>query len=91
MGKGKGGEGRGEGGERDKGDGKGREGREGGKGREGADGTGGILAPPLLKTCRRHCVVDKKLRTVNGDDYFSALKLIACVKGVVDSMSCDAI
>ena len=26
-----------------------------------------------------------------GDDYFSALKLIACEKEVVDSISCDAV
>jgi hypothetical protein len=32
----------------------------------------------------------KKWRSVMGHDYFSAIKLIACVKDVVASISCDA-
>jgi hypothetical protein len=43
-----------------------------------------------LWTCRNAVLDGKKWRSVMGDDYFSAIQLIASVKDVVDSISCDA-
>jgi hypothetical protein len=40
---------------------------------------------------QRRITYDKKWRSVMGDDYFSAIKLIAYVKDAVDSISCDAV
>jgi hypothetical protein len=45
-----------------------------------------------INVCRHAAVLDgKQWRSVMGDDYFSAIKLIACVKYVLDSILCDAV
>jgi hypothetical protein len=42
----------------------------------------GMLQSPILD--------GKKWRSVMGDDYFSAINLIACVKDIADSILCHA-